>query len=145
MKLYVTAFAVTNRTARDYLVSKTPIVIDHLIKVFLHPKVQEQNHWKVEISSTLNSVPMLKINKKRPSTEFIYSNTFDAWKETIKDRIDSITEDMKEYPISYTIDDIYHAIEDYFLWISSKLASGVLRPSEIYNEIENLRNQYFNN
>ena len=142
MKIYVRAFAITNKAAKDYLISKTPVVIDHLIKVLLYPDVQEQNHWKKEIASALNTVPAIKSSNRKPKPKFIYENTFDAWKETIEDRICAIVEDIVEVPIAFDISDVYHAIGEYFEWLSDNLSYSTLKFSDIYSEIESIRNKW---
>lgn len=142
MKLHVRAFAVTNRAAKDYLISKTPVVIDHLIKVFLYPDVQEQNHWKKEIASALNTVPAIKSSNRKPRPKLIYENTFEAWKETIEDRIWAIVDDIAEVPTAFDVSDVYNAIEEYFTWLANDLSYSTLKFSDIYAEIEFIRNKW---
>lgn len=143
MKLYIRSFAATNKAAQDYLIAKTPIVIDHLIKVFIYPDVQEQNHWKREIANTLNTVPVLKSSKRKPKSNFIFENTYEVWKETVLERTERIIYDMVEMPIEFDQNNLTSAIEEYFKWLSENLSFGTLNFNRIYEEIDNLKLKYF--
>lgn len=46
----ISRFADSRNQIKTELRSVTKIVMNHLIKVFLYPNVQEQNHWKREIA-----------------------------------------------------------------------------------------------
>lgn len=143
MKFYIKAFAMSKSNIKQHLINKSPTVMEHLIKVWLYPDVVEQNHWKHEIATALNTIPVLKSKHRRPDSEFIYTYTFDAWKETIPDFIERVCEDMAELPISYNISDVYDAESDYFSWLSDRLSSGSVSNQSIYSEIETIRNRYF--
>lgn len=143
MKLYIKSFAATNKAAQNYLIDKTPTVIDHLIKVFLYPDVQEQDHWKREIANTLNTVPVLKSSKQKPKSNFIFENTYGVWKETILERTERIISDMVEVPIEFDQNNLTSAIEEYFKWLSENLSFGTLNFNLIYEEINNLKLKYF--
>ena len=143
MKLYIKSFAATNKAAQNYLIDKTPIVIDHLIKVFLYPDVQEQNHWKREIANTLNTVPVLKSSKRKPKSNFIFENTYEVWEETVLERTERIIYDMVETPIEFDKNNLTSAIEEYFKWLSQNLSFGTLNFNRIYEEIDNLKLKYF--
>ena len=46
MYLCVRSFADTRSQIRSDLRGVTKVVMNHLIKVWLYPNVQKQNHWK---------------------------------------------------------------------------------------------------
>ena len=56
MYYHISGFADSRNQIKTELRSVTKIVMNHLIKVFLYPNVQEQTHWKREIAQSLNDI-----------------------------------------------------------------------------------------
>lgn len=144
MKIYIRSFAESKSQLRSDLRAVTKQVINHLIKIFLYPKANEQSHWKQEVAVLLNDIPKLKNSKKYPKADFLYNNTWNVFKETTANRIANIVDMMNEEPIEASYEDIYNAIQTYFLWICDRLSkSGIVRNDEIYQKIEDIREVYF--
>lgn len=119
-------------------------VIDHLIKVFLWPDVREQYHWKQEIWNFIRSVPKLKSSNKFPSYKQIKNAIWDSYEDVIYDHIELWIDEIKETPIPFDYEDVYHAIEEYMSWLADVLSEkGVVRSSQVYSKIEELRSKYF--
>ena len=67
----------------DKLADNSENVIDHLIKVFLWPDAQEQNHWKQEIWNFIRSVPKLKSSNKFPPYKKIRREIWNSYEDVI--------------------------------------------------------------
>lgn len=145
MYLYVRGFADTRSQIKSDLRGVTKVVMNHLIKVWLYPDVQEQNHWKKEIAQALNDVPKVKGKNKYPDYRFLIQNTWNVYEDSLDDRVDVIISSMREDPIPFDFEDLYRAMSDYFNWICFKLSEkGIVRYSDIYETLEELRNKHFN-
>ena len=145
MYLYVRAFADKKSQIKSDLRGATKVVMNHLIKVWLYSEVREQKHWKKEIAQTLNDIPKLKSTNKYPKFEFLIENTFNVYEDTLDRRTEVIIENIDESPILFEFDDLYDAIEEYFVWICTELSKfGIVRYSDVYLKIEELRSKYFN-
>ena len=144
MYLYVRSFADTRSQIKSDLRGVTKVVMNHLIKVWLYPNVQEQNHWKKEIAQALNDVPKVKGRNRYPDYRFLIQNTWNIYEDSLYDRVDVIISSMKEDPIPFDFEDLYQAMSDYFDWICYRLSEkGIINYSDIYDEIEKLRKTYF--
>lgn len=144
MYLYVRSFADTRSQIKSYLRGATKVVMNHLIKVWLYPEVQEQNHWKKEIAQALNDIPKVKGKNKYPDYRFLIQNTWNVYEDSLEDRVDVIISSMKEDPTPFDFENIYRAMSDYFDWICFRLSEkGIVRYSDIYDEIEEIRMIYF--
>lgn len=145
MYVYVRGFADSRSQIKSDLRSAAKIVLNHLIKVWLYPTAQEQNHWKQEIAQSLNDVPKLKGRNRYPDYRFLIQNTWNVYEDSLEDRVDVIISSIEEAPIAFDFDDLYRAISDYFDWICFRLTEkGIVKYSDIYEEIESLRRSYIN-
>lgn len=145
MYIYVKAFADKKSQLKSDLRGATKVVMNHLIKVWLYPKVREQNHWKKEVAQTLNDIPKLKSTNKYPKFEFLIENTFNVYEDTLDRRAEVIIENIDETPILFEFNNLYNAIEEYFSWICTELSRfGIVRYNDVYSKIEELRLKYFN-
>ena len=68
---FIFAFSRSRTDVFSKLADNSENVIDHLIKVFLWPDVQEQSKWKSEIWNFIKSVPKLKSSNRFPSAKQI--------------------------------------------------------------------------
>ena len=123
---------------------KVKLVIKHLIKIFLYPVAQEQNHWKHEVAVALNDVPKMKNSNKLPKASFILDSSWMAWEDIFDRKVEVVKEDMIEQPASITTKDLYIAISEYFKWLSTELSRfGSVSYSSIYREIDCIQTRYF--
>ena len=144
MYLYVRSFSDSRSQIRSDLRGATKVVLNHLIKIWLYPDVQEQNHWKKEVAQALNDVPKTKGRNKYPDYKFLIRNTWDVYEDALDDRIDVIISSIHESPIPFDFNDIYNAMSEYFDWIAFRLSEkGIVRYSDIYDKIEELRTRFF--
>lgn len=141
---HIFAFARSQIDVYSKLADSSENVIDHLIKVFLWPDAQEQNHWKQEIWNFIRSVPKLKSSNKFPPYKKIKHEIWNSYEDVIYDHIELWIDEISESPISFDCEDVYHAIEDYMSWLADLLSEkGVVRSYQVYNKIEELRSKYF--
>lgn len=144
MHFYIQGFADSRQQIISDLKAGTGHVLRHLIKIFLYPNAQEQNHWKGEVARFLYNVPKTKSNKKYPSKLFIYNHTWNIYEDNFDRWVDAVIGDMKEIPTSYDIGSLYNACEEYFSWLSEELSKyGIIKYDDAYSEIEEIRNNYF--
>ena len=144
MKRYIRSFAVTKREVQADLRAAARVIIEHLIKIFLYPDAQENNHWKREVAAALNAVPKMKNSNKLPKAKFILDSSWMAWEDIFYRKVEVVKEDMIEDPINVDVDILYGAIDEYFNWISNELSRfGLISYTSIYHEIEYLQNKYF--
>ena len=119
-------------------------MIEHLIKIFLYPDAQENNHWRREVAAALNDVPKMKNSNKLPKAKFILDSSWMAWEDVFDRKVEVVKEDMVEDPIDISTDVLYAAVNEYFNWLSVELSTySVVSNSDIYNEIDYLQNKYF--
>lgn len=138
------AFARSRIEVFSKLADNSENVIDHLIKVFLWPTVREQDHWKQEIWNFIRSVPKLKSSNRFPSYKQIKNEIWNSYEDVIYDHIGLWVDEIEETPISFDCRDVYHAIEEYMSWLADILSEkGVVRSSQVYSKIEELRSKYF--
>lgn len=144
MKIYIKSFALTKREIRSDLRAAADVVIEHLIKIFLYPSLQEQNHWKQEIAASFKKVPRLKNSNKFPDASFIVDSSWMVWEDQFDRFVEVIKEEMKEVPKSVNNDILYDAVDEYFRWLSKELSKyGIVRNDEIYQKLDYLQNKYF--
>lgn len=141
---YIRAFSRSRTDVLNKLADNSEHVIDHLIKVFLWPDVQEQAKWKEEIWNFIRSVPKLKSSNKFPSYKQIKNAIWNSYEDVIYEHIGLWIDEISEEPVPFDYEDVYHAIEEYMTWLANTLSEkGVVRSSEVYSKIEGLRSKYF--
>lgn len=141
---YIKSFAVSNKEIFKNLSSNSENLIDHLIKVFLWPDVQEQNHWKQEIWKFVHSVPKSKSTNKFPSANKIFEAIWEPFSDVIAEHILLWIGEIEETPIKFSYSNVYKAINEYCKWLSIELSTiGEVKSSEVYSKIEELRIKYF--
>lgn len=144
MKIF--CFANTNKDIANYLKSQVTPLIKHLIKIWLYPDVQENNHWKREVSNMLSEIQKLKTTKKYPNRNFILKFSWYIEEDRIDALLDNVITHMSEDPICFSYECIYNSLQEYFFWLAEKLSQrGTVGANDIYDEIESIRSQYFNN
>lgn len=141
----ILCFAETKKEVARELKKESENLYEHLIKVWMFPNSQSQNHWKTEIGTKfLTKVDKLKNKKKYPTSKFIIENTWDVWEDALIDRIPSILARIDEVPLTLDYSIVYDAIHGYIFWASDTLSQkGVLNPNDCYDKIEEIRNKYF--
>lgn len=77
MYYHISGFADSRNQIKTELRSVTKIVMNHLIKVFLYPNVQEQTHWKREIAQSLNDIAKQKGKNRFTTAKFLLQNTWE--------------------------------------------------------------------
>ena len=146
MRDFIFAFSRSRTDVFSKLADNSENVIDHLIKVFLWPDVQKQAKWKSEIWNFIKSVPKLKSSNRFPSSKQIKKEIWNSYEDVIYEHIGLWIDEISEEPILFDYKDVYNAIEEYMAWLANTLSEkGVVRSSEVYSKIEDLRSKYFKN
>lgn len=72
-RLFEMAF--DRQTAKNKVTSLSPLIFDHLLKLWVLNSPQTANHWYSEIDSWLNQIDniYLKSSKKKPSKQDLYN------------------------------------------------------------------------
>lgn len=139
MKLYVKAFANSQKEIYRILENKSSVVIEHIIKLFLVPYSQDRNHWKQEIYAALSRVPKLKMSHKYPSSSNILKHTWNIWHDSIFDMCNVIA---KEYGVTCLQDDkrhVYIICHQYLTWLADNISdSGYITRTAAYNMLDKL-------
>lgn len=106
--------------------------------------MQEQNHWKKEVWNLIRSVPKLKSSNRFPTYSQIRKQIWESYEDVIYEHICLWVDEIDEDPIPFDYESVYHAIEEYMDWLASQLCDkGVVRSSETYAKIEEIRTKYF--
>lgn len=138
MDIYIENFADRQRDIHRYLVSRSDIVIEYLMKIFLYPESEKLSHWKLEVAVALNRIYKLKDTNKYPTKIWILLNSWNVIEDTIRDSIPVIMEDYGESEHA-DLNIIYDKIHSYFKWISEELSkTGRVSNTRIYSKIEEL-------
>lgn len=137
MKLYIRAFTDSQAEIYRDIRSKSSIVIEHLIKVFMYPDSNGRNYWKQKIHAAMSRVPKLKRTKKYPESKNILKYSWNVWKDSIDDMIQVIETDYGPSNIDSTM--VYNKIYEYLDWLADKLtSSGYVTSKQIYIKIDSL-------
>lgn len=139
MKKLIVAFADTSKDVFDRIKDKSPVAIEHLIKIFCYPESESVNHWKREVAGSLSRVPKLKRTKKFPKNSDILKASWDIWEDSIYETMLEIVDEYNRYtPAKYA--DIYRKIHKYFIWLASQLeSSGYVSSTRISKKIDELQ------
>lgn len=139
MKFDIRSFAEAQKEIHRYLVSRSDVVIEHLIKIFLYTERQEVSHWKQEVAAALNRIYKFKNIDRYPSKGWIMTNSWNVLEYTVYDYIYPIIEDYGELTSNLTVTSIYDKIHKYFDWLSTELSiRGRVSNTRIYNKIDEL-------
>ena len=138
MEIYIESFAERQKEIHRYLVSRSDIVIEYLIRIFLYPNRQELSSWKQEVAAALNRIYKLKDTHTYPTKFWILLHSWNVIEDTIKDSIPVIIEDYGESEhTEFNI--IYNKIYTYFEWLAEELSkNGRVSNTKIYIKIEKL-------
>ena len=114
-------------------------LIIHLIKLLLYPESQEVNHWRKEVSNFLYEVPLLKVNNKLPSKEFILENTWEVYSDSIPNYVKFVTKSISEEPKVVDNDNIYDTLNNYFHRLANELSvNQIVTRKDIINKLKEL-------
>ena len=139
MKRLIFGMAKSKKDTFSKLESKTPELMDTLIKLYLYPDHESKLHWRQEVSSFINMVPKLKGSNAFPKSEDIIKNTWKVWSDCLLDWIDPIMEDYGYSDKSSNKKELYDNCKSYFEWLGKELSSrGKLSNKSIYEKLESL-------
>ena len=101
---------------------QVPEVVDHLVKLWMHPKHESVNHWMSEVYSNLPRVPKMK-QVGLPDKNFIMKYTYEGHADLIPDFVDEVT---AKYGQSRDVDlnAIDAWVKSYFEWFSKSLTNS---------------------
>ena len=155
-KRMLTEMAIPRSQFRDYIMSKYPVVIKHLILCLTQPNHTAVNHWKSEIYGNFSSFDKLKYTKKYPTTQDFLDCGMETCFENIEDKMeyyiikayseeDDVTYfNLQDIDLKINIDKLIVSITDYFNWLINNvnLETGVVDKYGVYTKIEDLMLSY---
>lgn len=110
-----------NKMIKNKLESRTPQIIEHIIKLCLYPNNESVNHWKREVWAAIHVVQKQKRTNKFPSSKFIFEATWGTDGDMLDQFIQIV---MSEYSkVEYDLVSIQSCCIKYFTWLSKKLAA----------------------
>lgn len=129
--MYIFELAKNRSDIKRELMSKTPMIIEHLEKLILSPNNPARNHWISEIHAFIHTIDISKSTKKFPSANFIFESTFGCLEDKyrmlsyvsteIRDICEieniKIPKDMKKYQ-----KEILSVCFTYFSWLAESLS-----------------------
>ena len=122
----------------------TQLIVQHLAKLYLFPESRDVDHWREEVATFLNSVPLRKGKNKLPSAQFIYKNTFEANEAYIAQYYNVVCMDYvcDDNPVTLqprSINDFVNKVKLYYVWLSNNLSRFRVLPNlEIKNKLKDL-------
>ena len=122
----------------------TQLIVQHLAKLYLFPESRDVDHWREEVATFLNSVPLRKGKNKLPSAQFIYKNTFEANEAYIAQYYNVVCMDYvcDDNPVTLqprSINDFVNKVKLYYVWLSNNLSRFRVLPNlEIKNKFKDL-------
>ena len=131
----------TKSDLRCKLEETTPMLLEHLIKLYLYPNCEYVNHWKQECYNFLHNVSRLKRSNKLPSAKFILDSTININSELIPYYAKGV---MKDYAQSlgkptYDIDKLEQKIFNYYEWLAEMLSKyGRIFRTDCYEKLDEL-------
>lgn len=148
MKIYIKAQARQMRELEWMISSHADVIVEHILKLIIMPEHSAANHWKQEIATQLNRVKKLKSTGKYPTSDQIYSWTYDKVSDDImdarwlEDLIDVIESDYNTY-VSIDINTVMKSLDsickDYFSWLAKNLSEkGMISNAMSYETLNSL-------
>lgn len=135
---YIKAMSYDRQKIQQDLRNVAKPLTDHLIKLYLFPNSQYENHWRKEIWGFLNRVPKARNNNKFPSARFIFdeiSGYCDMSEQLMYLMIDEYSPSL--IPERLDSIELQSILEDYLRWIADSLSQfGVVRSSEVYAKLD---------
>ena len=148
MKIYIKAQARQMRELEWMISSHADVIVEHILKLIIMPEHSAANHWKQEIATQLNRVKKLKSTGKYPTSDQIYSWTYEKVSDDImdarwlEDLIDVIESDYNTY-VSIDINTVMKSLDmickDYFSWLAKNLSEkGMISNAKAYEILDSL-------
>lgn len=139
MKKYVYAMSIKRSDLGDWIDNHTFQVMVALAQLYLFP-TGNRVHWRKEVWEKFSRMYRLKHSNKLPSADFILQNSWGRNKHNVNNALNYAIDKEDSYtPKSYTYDEFYQIVEDYFMWLASQLSQNeTLRLSDVKEELNSL-------
>lgn len=139
MKQYIMGMSMKRTDLGDWIDQHTFQVMVALAQLYLFPQ-GNRVHWRKEVWEKFSRMYTLKHSAKLPSADFILKYSWGRNKHNVENALQYALDKEDEYiPGSYTFDEFYQIVEDYFLWLASNLShSETLRLADVKSELDSL-------
>lgn len=133
MYIYIRAMSEAQSEVYRKITDKTPLIVEHFVKLCMYPDSRDCNHWKQEIYSFLNTVPKLRNTKKYPKSSLIMK-ALTIYNDSIEGFIRRVTKKYGTDNVSMLSGtDIENRLRLYQTWLADVLSSeGFAEDDEIY-------------
>ncbi len=139
MKQYIIGMSMRRTDLGDWIDHHTFQVMVALAQLYLFPQ-GDRIHWRKEVWEKFSRMYTLKPSAKLPSADFILKYSWGRNKHNVENALQYALDKEDEYtPDSYTFDEFYQIVEDYFLWLASNLSHNeTLRLADVKSELDSL-------
>lgn len=130
------------------VLSHADVIVEHILKLILMPDNSARNHWEQEIASQLNRVKKLKSSGKYPTSDQLYSWTYEKVSEDIMDLnwLSELVEVIEsDYGTAVTNDirtirkELDSVCKCYFSLLADKLSQkGMVSNAKVYEILDSL-------
>lgn len=123
MKIYIYAMSMDRGDLRAWIESHTRQTIVALAQLYLFP-TGPRVHWREEVWSKFSEIHRLKPKNKLPSAKLILDNSYQVYKNQLRNLLDhAIDKEIKYTPISNIDESEFQLIVyDYFLWLANEFS-----------------------
>jgi len=139
MKQYIVGMAFRRSDLGDWIDNHTFQVMVALAQLYLFPS-GNRIHWRKEVWEKFSRMYTLKKTNKLPDSDFILQNSWGRNKHNVLNALNYAIDKEDSYsPRIYTYDEFYQIVEDYFIWLASKLSKNeTVRLAEVKEELDSL-------
>ena len=139
MKQHIMGMSMRRADLGDWIDQHTFQVMVALAQLYLFPQ-GNRVHWRKEVWEKFSRMYTLKHSAKLPSADFILKCSWGRNKHNVENALQYALDKEDEYtPDSYTFDEFYQIVEDYFLWLASNLSHNeTLRLADVKSELDSL-------
>lgn len=139
MKRYIVGMAMKRNDLGDWIDNHTFQVMVALAQLYLFPQ-GNRVHWRKEVWEKFSRMYTMKRANKLPSADFILQNSWERNKRNVQNALNYAIDKESSYtPVSHTYDEFYQIVEDYFIWLASKLSvNETLRLPDVRDELDSL-------
>lgn len=139
MKRYIVGMSLRRKDLGDWIDNHTFQVMVALAQLYLFPQ-GNRVHWRKEVWEKFSRMYTLKRSSKLPSADFILDSSWGRNKHNVMNALQYAIDKEDQYePNSYSYDEFYQIVEDYFMWLSSNLSQNeTLRLSDVKIELDSL-------
>lgn len=141
--IIVQAMARNRKDVDNILTSyKTRELIEHLIRLAVFDSPDNKNHWRTEVYSLLNAVPLMKHNKRPPDKKFMFNAIWSYYGDNLVNLTKSVFKQEPNEKVKQaqnTATDIEIKVKAYIDWLTTELSkTASVDKNDVYAELDAL-------